>query len=211
MPDNDEDETSEIETETQDDDTDKGSEDDAGDSQDSEKGSEDADSGLKKALAAERKLRRDAEAKAKAAEQKLADKDKDADQIAADQALRDAEKAALAKANERVVRSELKAAAAEKVKRPDLLVKVTDLASIEVDENGDPDPEALNEAIEAFLADYPELAVDKSKFNGSADQGSKGKSSTPAQLTRSDLSKMTPDQINKAREEGRLNKVMGLS
>jgi hypothetical protein len=125
----------------------------------------------------------------------------------AEKARREVEDAALAKANQRIVRAELKAAAATKVKRPDLLIKVTDLSAIPVDENGDPDAGALDDAIATFLEDYPELAADAAKFSGSADQGSKGKQSKPGQLTREDLAKLTPEQINEARAAGRLKSL----
>ena len=172
---------------------------------------EDPDSGLKKALAAERKRARELERRAKALEQQLSDKDKPAEEQAIEAARREAREQAIAEANERVKRSELKAAAAGKVKRPDLLLKVADLDSIEVSESGDVDSDAISEAIDAFLEEYPELAVSGNKFSGSADQGAKGRQSGAAQLTQQDIDKMTPEQIDKARKEGLLNRLMGVS
>jgi hypothetical protein len=209
MPETDEVETTEVETETENTDTVQESEQEQ--DTDTETGTDEPDSGLKKALKAERDARRAAERERNALKQQLADRDKPAEELALEQARREAEQAALEKANARIARSELKAAATGKVKRPDLLLKVTDLSAIEGDENGDPDPDALNDAITAFLEDYPELAVDApSKFSGSADQGSKGKQSKPGQLTREDLKNMTPDAINEARAQGRL-KNLGVS
>lgn len=166
---------------------------------------------LLKALQAERTARKAAETDAKTAKQLLADQSKTAEQIEADQKLRDAEQAFLGKANERVVRSEVKAAAAGKVKRLDLLLKVVDLSAIAVDEAGDPDPSAVEDAISAFLAEYPELAADAQKFSGSADQGAKGRAAKLAQLTQQDLDRMSPSEINAARREGRLNDLLGIN
>lgn len=166
---------------------------------------------LLKALQAERTARKAAETDAKTAKQLLADQSKSAEQTEADQKLRDAEQAVLGKANERVVRSEVKAAAAGKVKRLDLLLKVVDLSAIAVDEAGDPDPSAVEDAISAFLAEYPELAADAQKFSGSADQGAKGRAAKLAQLTQQDLDRMSPSEINAARREGRLNDLLGIN
>lgn len=173
--------------------------------------SEDQDSGLKKALAAERKARRDAEKRAKAAEQAVTDRDKPAEEQALEAARREAREEALGVANERIVRSEVKAAATGKVKNPALALKLIDTSAIEVGDDGEVDAEAVNDAINELLEQYPELAADGRKFAGSADQGAKGRSAKPAQLTRADLQNMTPDQINKARTEGRLDTLMGVS
>ena len=84
------------------------------------------------------------------------------------------------------------------------------MSSIEVDENGDPDIDAINDAITTFLEEYPELSVE-ARSPGSADQGSQRRQATPAQLTQTDIDRMTPEQIEAARKEGRLNKLMGVS
>lgn len=180
-------------------------------SQDTEEVSEDQDSGLKKALAAERKARRDAEKRAKAAEQAVTDRDKPAEEQALEAARREAREEALVVANGRIVRSEVKAAATGKVKNPALALKLIDTSAIEVGDDGEVDAEAVNDAINDLLEQYPELAADGRKFAGSADQGAKGRSAKPPQLTRADLQKMTPEQINKARTDGRLNTLMGVS
>lgn len=159
----------------------------------------------------QRKVNRDLEKKLTELREHLEKQGKTEEQIEADQKLRDAEQAVLGKANERVVRSEVKAAAAGKVKRLDLLLKVVDLSAIAVDEAGDPDPSAVEDAISAFLAEYPELAADAQKFSGSADQGAKGRAAKLAQLTQQDLDRMSPSEINAARREGRLNDLLGIN
>lgn len=171
---------------------------------------EDQDSGLKKALAAERKARRESDKALKVLQQQLADKDKPADEQAIEAARREAREEAQSKANERIVRSELKAAATGKVKNPALALKLIDTSEIDVSEDGDVDADAVNDAITTLLEEYPELAVDAAKFQGSADQGAKGRQTAPTQLTREQLKDMSPDQIMAARKDGRLDRVLGI-
>lgn len=163
---------------------------------------------LKSALSAERKARRDEERKRKAAEQALADKDKPADQTALDAARREAEDAANAKANERIVRAELKAAAAGKVSNLTALARLVDVSQIEVDADGNPSADDIDEAITQFLTDFPEFAADKAKFSGTADQGTKGKQSQKRQFTREQLKSMSHEQIVQAQNEGLLDDVL---
>jgi hypothetical protein len=72
------------------------------------------------------------------------------------------------------------------------------------------DSEEIAEALEGLLKKKPHLAATAQKrFAGSADGGAR-KGSKPDQLTRDDLKKMTPAQIVKAQDEGRLNDLMGV-
>jgi len=164
---------------------------------------------LKKALRAERDARKTAERERNTLRQQLEAKDKPAEEVALEAARHEAEMAATAKANERVAKAELRAAAAGKVSNLTALVRLVDVSKIEVDDDGTPSADDIEDAIAAFLTDYPEFVVDKSKFTGSADQGSKGKQAKPGQLTREQLKSMTPEQILKAQEEGLLNNVLG--
>lgn len=164
---------------------------------------------LKKALRAERDARRTAERERNALKQQLEAKGKPADEQAIETARREAEEAANAKANERIVRAELRAAAAGKVSNLTALSRLVDTASIDVDQDGNPSQDDIDDAVAQFLADYPEFAVDKSKFSGTADQGTKGKQSTPAQLTREQLKSMSPEQIMAAQEKGLTKNVLG--
>lgn len=166
---------------------------------------------LKKALRAEREARRAAERERNTLKQQLEAKDKPAEEAALEAARREADEAATAKANARIVKAELRAAAATKVSNLGALVRLVDIDVIEVDEDGNPSEDDIASAIDQFLTDFPEFAADKSKFSGTADQGTKGKQSTPAQLTRDDLKNMTPEAIEKARKDGRLNKILGVS
>lgn len=131
----------------------------------------------------------------------------DADQIKA-QATREA----ITKANARILRSEIKAAAAGKFADPSDAALYLDPAKFEVDENGDVDTEEISEAIEELLTRKPHLAATaRPRFQGSGDGGAARKASGPAQLTQSDIDRMSPEQIHKARVEGRLNKLLGIT
>lgn len=169
---------------------------------------EDPTAGLRKALQAERKLRRDAEKRASAADQALADKDKPAEEAAIEQARREAREEALGISNTRLVRAEVKAALAGKVTNPALALRLIDTSEIEVGDDGDVDADAIDAAISALLDEAPELR--SARFQGGADQGAK-KKSAPSQLSQADLKNMSPEQVNEARASGRLNKLLGIS
>lgn len=73
------------------------------------------------------------------------------------------------------------------------------------------DADAIDAALADLLKRKPHLAVqDGKRFAGSADGGPR-KGTKPDQLTRQDLKRMTPAQIEKAQDEGRLNDLMGVS
>lgn len=163
---------------------------------------------LKKALRAEREARRAAERERNTLKQQLEAKDKPAEEAALEAARREADEAATAKANARIVKAELRAAAATKVSNLNALVRLTDIDVIEVDEDGNPSEDDIASAIDKFLTDFPEFAADKSKFSGTADQGTKGKQSTPAQLTREQIKSMSPEQLLEAQEKGLLKNVL---
>lgn len=167
---------------------------------------EDPTAGLKKALAAERKARRDAEKKASALEAARADADKEPAEQALEQARREAREEAQTAFNQRLVQAELKAALAGKVNDPALALKVIDMSEIDIDGNGEVDPQSVTDAIEAAIAQYPVLRpVEQKKFTGTADQGAKGKAAgQPPQLTREQLSALTPEQRVAAYENGQL-------
>jgi hypothetical protein len=67
----------------------------------------------------------------------------------------------------------------------------------------------LREAIDDLLARKPHLAADNRLFSGAADQGAKG-TSGPSQLRETDLESMSVAEINQARRDGRLNKLLGI-
>lgn len=78
-------------------------------------------------------------------------------------------------------------------------------------DDGQVDVEAIEDALADLLKKKPHLAAKADRrFTGSADGGAR-KGSKPDQLTRDDLKKMTPAQIEKARNDGRLNELMGVN
>jgi hypothetical protein len=128
----------------------------------------------------------------------------DADSIKA-QATREA----IAKANTRIVRSEIKAAAAGKFTDPADALAFLDPSKFEVNENGDVDEDEIKDALEELLTRKPHLAATaRPRFQGSGDGGAARKAAGPTQLTRDDLAKMTPEQIGKAKAEGRLKNLL---
>jgi hypothetical protein len=170
---------------------------------------EDPTAGLKKALAAERKARRDAEKKARDLEAARADADKEPAEQALEQARREAREEAQTAFNQRLVQAELKAALKGAVNNPALAMKVIDVSEIDVDANGEVDPQSVTDAIEAALSQYPELKpMDQKKFTGTADQGAKGKASRPHQLSREELAALSPEARIKAHEAGQLDDLM---
>lgn len=119
---------------------------------------EDPSAGLKKALAAERKARREAERKARDLEAARADADKEPAEQALEQARREAREEAQKGFNQRIVTAELRAALAGKVNNAALALKVIDTSVIDVDDSGEVDAQSVTDAIDALLAEYPELA-----------------------------------------------------
>lgn len=163
--------------------------------------------GLKTALKKERTDRKAAAKRVKELEQELADRDKPDDEKAIDVARREAAAEATAKANTRLVAAEFRIAAVKRVKDPRIAAKLVDLSDVEVDEDGEVDAEGITNALDALLDEYPDLAP--SRFEGTADQGGKGKDSKPAQLTRDDLKNMKPAAVLTADKAGQLDRIKG--
>ncbi|WP_046507110.1 hypothetical protein [Streptomyces odonnellii] len=140
-------------------------------------------------------------------EQQLAAKDGADD---AEAARRKAEADATAKANGRILKAEIRAAAKGRLADPKDALTFLDLEQFEVGEDGEIDPEEIEEAITDLLKDKPYLAAATAKrFQGTGDGGAARKASRPKQLTKQDLKSMTPEEIDKARIDGRLDDLMG--
>lgn len=163
------------------------------------------------AMKADRKAARDAAAAEKARADALQAKlDGKEAEHQAEQEKRETEKAALTKANQRILRSEIKAAAKGVLADPADAYKFLDLDSFEVGEDGEVDDAAITAALTDLVSTKPYLAAQGGRFQGSADGGARNDTTKAAQLTRSDLNGMTPQQIETARKEGRLNDVLGI-
>lgn len=197
----------------QDDDTDDGDGD-----QDDESGDDGEDDGDpdgadqlgdkgKRALASMKGKWRSERDKRRELEQQLAAKD-GADE--AEQARRKAASEAESRANQRILKAEIRAAAKGRLNDPKDALTFLDLSTFEVNEDGEIDPEEIEDAIDDLLRNKPYLAAATAKrFQGTGDGGAARKASRPKQLTKQDLKSMTPEQIVKAQDAGQLDDYLG--
>lgn len=167
------------------------------------------------AMKAERKTARDeaAAAKRELAEFKAAAalKDKPAEEQALEAAKAEARTEANKAANDRILKSELRLAAKGVLADPSDAALYINLSDFTVNENGDVDSDALNEAIAELIERKPHLAAQKqNRFDGAADQGAKGKDSAPPQWTEADLDRATDDETVAAKAAGKLNNLLGI-
>jgi hypothetical protein len=163
------------------------------------------------AMKAQRKAAQDAERAAKAElealKAQLAGREQE---HALEQERQKAKDDALAAANHRILSAELRAAAKGKLADPTDAGLYIDLASFEVTDDGEVDTDALNSAIDELLSRKPHLAATAKRFTGTADGGATtAAASGPKQLTREDLSSMTPAQIVAADNAGQLQDLLG--
>lgn len=171
----------------------------------------------KKALDAMKAQRNAADKRARAAEARLAEfdaaealKGKPAEEQALELARIQGRTEAAKAANARILRAELKAVATGKLADPSDAALFLDLDAFDVSEDGEIDSDAISDAIDELLTRKPHLAAGEARrFTGHADQGARGKSSQPAQVTQQELEAMSPEQVNEARRAGRLNKLLG--
>lgn len=107
-------------------------------------------------------------------------------------------------ANRRLVEAALIAEAAKQnAVRPEHLPRLIDVDSVTVGDDGQ--VAGAGDAVQAFLKANPEYVG--SRANGSADQGVR--SGSGIQLTREQLQKMTPAEISRAHDEGKLDHLLG--
>lgn len=171
----------------------------------------------KQALDRMKEQRTAATKRATAAEKELADfkaaaalKDKPADEQVLEAAKAEARTEANTRANERILRADLRAAATGKLADPADAALYLNLADFAVSDDGETDSEALNDAITELLTRKPHLAAAKqTRFDGSADQGAKGKESKATQLSAQDIKGWSPSQIVEAQNAGRLDSILG--
>jgi len=169
----------------------------------------------KKALDAMKAKWREAEKKAAETEARIAAMQAKIDgkeaEHAAEQERRNVESAALAKANERILKAEIRAAAAGKLADPADALKFLDLAQFEVGPDGEVDAEAVASAIADVVKAKPYLAAQGGTPATVFESPAAHRDGAPkAQLTRADVEQMTPEQVNAARAEGRLNNLLGI-
>lgn len=161
----------------------------------------------KRALASMKGKWRSEREKRKALEQQLAEKD-GADE--AEQARRKAEADAVGRANARILKAEIRAAAKGRLNDPKDALTFLDLSAFEVGDDGEIDTEEIEDAIDDLLKSKPYLAAATAKrFQGTGDGGAARKASRPKQLSRQDLKSMSPEAIEQARIDGKLDDLMG--
>jgi hypothetical protein len=191
----------------QDDDAGDGGQDDNSDDEADPEGADELGDKGKRALASMKGKWRTERDKRRELEARLAEKDGADD---AEQARRKAEADAVAKANGRILKAEIRAAAKGRLHNAADALTFLDLDQFEVGEDGEIDTEEIEEAITDLLKDKPYLAAATAKrFQGTGDGGAARKASRPKQLTRADLKSMTPEAIDQARIDGRLDDLMG--
>lgn len=113
-------------------------------------------------------------ARAEAAEAALANKDRPAEEVALDNARNEGRSEATKAANVRILKSELKALATGKLADPTDAALFIDLSKFEVNDEGDPDSDALTEAIADLLVRKPHLSAGaQQRFQGGGDGGAR--------------------------------------
>lgn len=201
-----EDEDAGAEDEEEDEDSeDSGSEDDSEDEGDVEGADALGDKGQKalRAMKERVKASKKAEREAKAELERLRNSaGKSEEQLAEQQQREQREAAILEKANDRIKRSEIKSAAAGKLQNPAIAVRLLDLSDFEVDEDGNVDEDEIAQAIDELLEREPYLAVQSG--GGPKFDSARGKPKVAKKLTEKDLVGMSPQEIAKAYDEGRV-------
>lgn len=116
---------------------------------------------------------------------------------------------ALQAANRRILKAEVRAAAAGKLNDPADALAHIDLSSFEVGDDGAVDSDAIGSAISDLISKKPYLAAQGSRFEGGADGGARKDATGPTQLTREDMKRMSPEEIDRAHREGRFSTLLG--
>ena len=172
----------------------------------------------KKALAEERAARKAAEKEAKRAKDleaeletlradAMSEQEKAIEQ-ARKEAAEQARNETLSAAHQRIASAEAKALASGKTRDPAVAVQLLGDLTVFVDDDGEVDTDAMSVALDKLVEEKEYLAVGDRQPVPGADQGARGGNGA-SQLTRDQLKNMTPDEITKAKAEGRLDKLLG--
>jgi hypothetical protein len=92
-----------------------------------------------------------------------------------------------------------------KIVDTDAAIALLDRSTLELDADGN--PTNIAKAMDSLLEQRPFLVADNGGARGNADQGARKGGAN--QLTREDLSSMSPEEIQTADKEGRLANLMG--
>ena len=177
------------------------------------------DAGKKALDAMKAKWRTEREAR-KAAEDKLAAAAKvtaDEDKPDLDTLRKQARDEVMAEALKDKVLDKIEAKAARMFKDPeDALLRLSKNVDDYIDD-GKIDLDAINDALEDLLKKRPDFGVtqgEPKRFKGSGDGGARGTAGKP-QLTEADVKKLSKEgkhaEIEQARQEGRLNTLLGIT
>lgn len=164
---------------------------------------------LKKALRAERLARRDAERRARELEQERENANKEPAEAAIDSARREGAAEATRRAHERILRSEIRSAAKGRLADPADAFAYLNLDEFEVGDDGDVDSDAIEDAISELLTRKPYLGVDKGDKFRPVDQGARDKDVKPSQLSKAELENLSPADLMRAFNEGRVDQLLG--
>lgn len=119
---------------------------------------------------------------------------------------------ALAAANARILKAEIRAAAAGKLNDPTDALRYIDTSAFEVDADGNVNADDIAAAVSSLIQSKPYLAAQGGRFQGGADGGPRNEdTSKPRQLTRDDMTRMTPEQIAQAEANGQFDQLLGRS
>lgn len=112
-------------------------------------------------------------------------------------------------ANRRIASAEIRAAAAGRLADPDDALAYIDASSFTVSDDGNVDGAAVRAALDELVSRKPYLAADRGRFQGGTDGGARASDGNSlSQLTRSDMERMTPEQIVEARQNGRFARLL---
>lgn len=165
----------------------------------------------KQAIDRMKALVKEAKARARAAEDRVAEltKPKPDDKPDADAIRKAAREEALAETLHDRALDKLEVRAGKLFADPDDARAMLAGRAAEFVDGGKIDTDAIDDALQDLLKRKPHLgAKPEARFQGSADGGAR-KGSKPDQLTRDDLKKMSPGQIVEAQAKGRLADLMG--
>jgi hypothetical protein len=125
-----------------------------------------------------------------------------------DRILAEREAAIAAEYQRKLAQAEIRAASIGKVVDVDLVLSLPEFDPTNfVTDSGDVDEDRIATAINDLVSSKPYLAAQGQGVKGSGDGGTRN-GSQPSQLTRTDLARMSPEEIRKAQDEGRLNALL---
>lgn len=125
-----------------------------------------------------------------------------------DRILAEREAAIASEYQRKLAQAEIRASAIGKVVDVDLVLSLPEFDPTNfVTDSGDVDETRIASAISDLVSSKPYLAAQGQGVKGSGDGGTRN-GSQPTQLTRTDLARMTPQEIREAQDAGRLSALL---